>query len=200
MDDKYLEAKKLYAKYNYSTSTMGRDSFNNDFKKYMEYNVPKELQLEWAHEYQEELLKNIYSAKTNRYILDNFIKFSIAMDNNLEYANLARVIKLIHHIENKLDSFTKERIAGILLRYVIGVYIRKNIEYDKEVTELEQIVVNWLNEIIEGPIHVDQSYYVNDGEKGAGFLVELFEPEEIKRGARNAISEWERNKDEFKRK
>ncbi len=197
MDDKYLEAKKLFVKYGYSGYIMMRESFDNDFKKYMEYAVPKELQLEWAHEYQDELLKITYASKNNRQLLHNFTRFSTSISDNKEYGNLTRVIKLIQNIESKLDSFTKERIAEVFLRYIISVYIRRNIEYDEEITELEQIVVSWLNEIIEGPIHVDQSYFENTDEMDPSFPVELFEPEKIKQDARIVLKEWERNRVEY---
>jgi hypothetical protein len=161
MGDKYLEAKKLFMKYNYSGYIMMRESFNNDFKKYIEYNVPKELQLEWAHEYQDELLKITYESKNNRQLLYNFGKFFTNIRDNKESGNLTKVIKLIQDIESKLDSFTKERIAGRLLDYISRNYIKNHTNYDEEVYELELIAVRWLKEILEQKVFVDQVYFDN---------------------------------------
>ena len=198
MEDKYIEAKKIFLKYNYSGNIMLRESFNNDFKTYMNYKVPKELQLEWAHEYQVTLIEKIYKSKNNREIFLNFLSFHRNICDNIDFNNTTNIYTLLKKIENNLDSYTKERIAAIILEYLGLIYTGSIIEYNGDVIKVEILAICWLKEVIQGPVTIDQSYF-NETDKKRPYYVSKsnYEPNKIVQSAKKALVDWHKLNEKY---
>jgi len=154
-----LQARELFRKYNCNTFFMGQDSFNKDYKEYMSYNIPKERELEWIHEYQGELIQLGELSEDTKFFTDCFTSFCTSKTS---YPDITYLDKLLNIIDNKkvmFDSFTKMIIGEGICRIVKSL-VNKGNDYNDSVKALQMIAVSLLEEVISNPIILDSSFLI----------------------------------------
>lgn len=117
MEDE-AKAKELLAKYRYSTFFMARESME-EYNWYTALKIPKEKILEWVGEYQRDLREKCYSSENNSLLHDYITEYCFSIENYHNTNNLDELIALVNFKNQKLDSFTKMRIAEDILNVVV---------------------------------------------------------------------------------
>lgn len=113
--DKFIDAKKLFLKYGGSHFQMGRE--DGEYEKYLEYKVPKDMEVMWIDEYRSELFEQLETSGQQMWLIFKRI-CRLALDYSPQPELFIRLIEFIERKKTQLDSFTLLLMSEVLLREV----------------------------------------------------------------------------------
>lgn len=179
-----MNAKELLKKYKFNTFYMGREIMQ-DYNKYKEYKISHDLELQWIHEYQRDLIEKCNNSEDVLFLNNAIFDYCLSKSN---YPNTNDLNELIVLIKNKikiLDSFTKMRLAEDVLERIVRPMKVKGLANCEEIVELQNIAKKILFEILETPIHVNAGYF-----HSKSILKETFSDENIINRVKSKLREW----------
>ena len=147
----FLEARKIFDKYNGSYFQMEREG---EYQKYKDFKVPQEIEATWISERIKNIVEKLYSETSENEIASLFSQYCETVSQTIDESGLSFMLKFAKENQNKFDSFTNVRIIESILNSVS----RFN-------TEKKQVAINESLELLRNvdkiAFHVSDSYKVN---------------------------------------
>lgn len=172
------EAKQIFDKYNGNYFYMGREEV---LSKYKEYHIPKHTEMLWANELIEYYLCAIQNEKKGERIIDYLFDLSDVIVNFKNEAGYRSMIEIIKEIIGDCESFTKLRMAEILLKTNKGLHF-ENID-----SSTLDYALGILKSIAEKPVKDSEDNDVNVKPFG------IHDEKYIKERAKEDIAEWKKH-------
>lgn len=179
-----LKAKELFKKYNCNTFYMGRESMA-DYNTYKDFKITRDKELEWIHEYQVELIKICHLSTEIKILHDNFLSFCISKSNFPDLLYLDELISLIDCKKEKLDSFTKMRMAEDILKLIVNSLNNHGFSTQKVTMKLKKIAIEMLKDVVSKPVIVNTEYSLTNSISKDTLL-----PENIIFRAKSTLKDW----------
>lgn len=175
-------AKEHFLKYDGSYFHITRQG---DIRRYKEYGISREQEIEWIREHQQKLIKKI---ETEDNVIQSVPRLLGRICSTVSiYKETNSLSSLLNALKEKvlyLDSFSLVRVSKDILRMVEKL-LKESAGEKILILEAKQFAGNLLYQVIRNPITVD-SYYVKTVHHK-----ENLEEENIISEARALLSKWE---------
>ncbi len=108
----YLEARKIFDKYNGSYFQMEKEG---EYQKYKNFKVPQRIEATWISERKKNIVEKLYSETSENEIASLFSQYGETVSQTIDESGLSFMLKFAKENKNKWDSFTNVRIVESIL-------------------------------------------------------------------------------------
>ncbi len=113
--ERYVEAKKMFDKYNGSYFQMEREG---EYRKYKQFSIPPEVEGKWNHELKMRLVNSLQSTITEKETVLLFSQYGDLVSQTKDERGLLFMRKFASENQGKLDTYTNVRIVETILNSV----------------------------------------------------------------------------------